>query len=182
MAEKHLPTASLVRQLFTYDAKTGELTHNQRDMTLFHREGDMLRWNTCFAGKCATSLGKNGYLSVGISNKRYFAHRIAWLITHGEWPDTIDHINGKTDDNRIDNLRSVSRASNQRNLAISMVSSSGHRGVYLDRGKFVAKINDGGRQKHLGRFIDARDAINARISAEVELGYHENHGRRGHVA
>lgn len=40
--------------------------------------------------------------------------RVAWALVTGEWPDTIDHINGVRDDDRWHNLRSVSNEDNQR--------------------------------------------------------------------
>lgn len=57
-----------------------------------------------------------GYVSIVHLGKGYKAHRLAWLLSFGEWPrDEMDHINGQRDDNRLCNLRAVSHKSNQAN-------------------------------------------------------------------
>ena len=55
----------------------------------------------------------NGYRQVSIKNEYYFAHRIAWLLTHGEIDPAlqIDHMNHVRDDNRLVNLRLVTQPS-----------------------------------------------------------------------
>jgi len=42
-------------------------------------------------------------------------HRAAWALFYGRWPTEIDHLNGNKTDNRIENLREVSRGENDQN-------------------------------------------------------------------
>lgn len=58
------------------------------------------------------------------------AHRCAWLLEKGsEPPETIDHINGIRDDNRICNLRAASFAENVRNTVPKKNNKTGFKGV-----------------------------------------------------
>ena len=42
-------------------------------------------------------------------------HRAAWVLTYGPLPKQIDHVNGDKTDNRICNLREVTRSENEAN-------------------------------------------------------------------
>ena len=42
-------------------------------------------------------------------------HRVAWVLTYGYLPKQIDHINGDKTDNRLCNLREVTRSENEAN-------------------------------------------------------------------
>jgi hypothetical protein len=140
-------------------------------------------WNARWAGIVAGTDDRYGYRVIKIDGKRHFAHRVAWMIVTGEWPvDQIDHINGDTSDNRIANLRVVSRTENGRNAAIPSHNTSGHIGVYWHKrcGKWLAQIKVDGRDIHLGRFVAKADAIAARAAAEIIHGFHPNHGRTHH--
>ena len=60
----------------------------------------------------------NGYRRVRLLNKKYHVHRLAWLWNHGEFPGEgyeIDHMNGHKADNRIENLRIVTKKGNAAN-------------------------------------------------------------------
>ena len=122
----------------------------------------------------------NGYIRASIKGTLYYIHRLAWLITYGEWPaGDIDHINQNRLDNRIDNLRVVDQKENQRNRRLSKNNTSGVCGVgWLKvEGKWGAQIKVNGKVIRLGCSIDKFEAICARMSANNKYGFHANHGR-----
>ncbi|HAS1116380.1 TPA: HNH endonuclease [Enterobacter cloacae] len=82
-------------------------------------------------GMIAGSLNSFGYRQISLGGKRYFAHRLAWIWCNGEIYSglEIDHVNGIRDDNRISNLRLVSRSQNNMNTTTSKRNQSGCRGV-----------------------------------------------------
>lgn len=127
----------------------------------------------------AGTLTKSGYLSVGSRGVKAYAHRIVWFMHHGEIPKgyDIDHINHDRTDNRIENLRIVSRSENLKNKGV-ILSSSGEMGVYWSAaaGKWEAAIHVNGKKKYLGLFDSIEGAKAARLEANKIYGYHENHG------
>jgi len=187
MTDKKPPSPSVLRQLIDYDPETGALVWRVRGVSFF-TDGkksaihSMRRWNTRYAGKPALNCkGTAGYFSGNIFNRKYFAHRVAWAIYSGAWPERqIDHINGNTLDNRIENLRSATNQENGKNRAIGTNNTSGAIGVYwsIDKSKWLVKINKNGKRKHIGYFKNKDDAISARAKANLECGYHANHGRK----
>lgn len=175
-------TPSVVRSLIAYDPETGLLTWRERGPEMFATRRAHSVWNARYSGKPALDCddGK-GYRHGRIFRKRCFAHRAAWMIAHGEMPpDRIDHINGDGSDNRISNLRAVTNAENGRNAKRSATNTSGVTGVcWVKRQKkYLAYIGSHADREYLGTFADLASAAEARRSAEMRLGYHENHGRQ----
>ncbi|OPY45858.1 MAG: AP2 domain protein [Methanosaeta sp. PtaU1.Bin028] len=85
----------------------------------------------------------------------------------------IDHINGNGLDNRLENLRLVTRAENAYNRRKSPGRTSQYKGVYFDsdRGKWRASIKVNGRTIQLGRYeTEEEAAIAYRIAARK---YHQ---------
>ena len=156
--------AEYIQNTYKYNPETGEIV-----------------WKTKFEGK-ATFKSKNkwGYLAGGALGKHYYAHRVAWLLHYGSWPEgPIDHINGVKSDNRIENLRVVTPEQNQKNRKRGTRNKSGAVGVYwVNRlNRWQVQIGVNGKEKHIGLFKDFDEAVVARKEAEVKYGYHKNHGR-----
>jgi hypothetical protein len=162
-------TQELVRELFHYDVATGILT-NRVNRGGLAKQGER-------AGCVHTA---NGYRNVLVLGKLYGEHRIIWMYVTGSFPqDQLDHINGIRDDNRIANLREVTNQENGKNRRKHNTNTSGHAGVSWHRAanKWQAQIRADGRAKHLGYFTNIEDAILARQAANIQYGFHQNHGR-----
>lgn len=175
------PSPEILRQLLTYEPETGFLFWKHRPAEFFKREQDWKSWNVKYANtRGFTALTIPGYHYGAIFGRMYFAHRVGFAIYNGHWPkQTIDHINGIITDNRIVNLRDVSRADNQRNQKLPNTNTSGVIGVSWNKtkNKWQAGIKVGGRNRYLGRFDDKEEAVAVRRQAEKDLGFHPNHGR-----
>lgn len=156
-----------LKDVFKYDPQTGDLTR------LFSAGGS-------YAGDVVGCKRPDGYLLASINGKQRRAHRVAWELYYGEPPSgDIDHINHVKDDNRICNLRVVSKAENNKNIRKSKRNTAGLTGVSWekDRNKWVSFIGvNKKRSIKLGRFDSFFDACCSRKSAEIYYGYHENHG------
>jgi hypothetical protein len=143
------------------------------------------RWNERYAyKKCFTTIDPDGYKKASVLGCMYPAHRVIWLMIHGRFPlDMIDHINGNPGDNRLENLREVDRWENAKNQKLAKNNASGVIGVeYWHSAKrskqWVARISVQGKRIFLGYFGTFEEAVAARKAAEIEHGYHKNHGRK----
>lgn len=74
----------------------------------------------------------------------------------------------------------VSRSENARNVAQSKRNRSGCTGVcwHSTKNKWHSYIMIDGKQKHIGYFADQAAAIEARLNAEQQLGFDQEHGKR----
>lgn len=162
-------SASALREILSYDAETGQLLWLPRSTPSW--------FNSRIAGKPAlTSLNSSGYRQGLVFKKNALAHRVAWAIYYGEWPDgLIDHINGDRADNRIANLRVVTPAENVRNSAMPSTNRSGVVGVcyYKQTRRWMAYVG----KRRLGYFKRFEDAVAAREDAARGL-FSERHGKR----
>lgn len=161
-------TAGYIGSILNYNPESGLFTWKVR------------RGSRAMPGKRAGSVLWNGYRAINVDGCHLREHRLAWLLVHGSLPvEDIDHVNGQRSDNRLCNLRSVSRQENCRNLARRSDNSSGVPGVSFHKklGKWRSYISTDGKQINLGVFESLAGAIDARKAAEVKLGFHKNHGR-----
>lgn len=148
-----------------------------------YRDGN-LYWRSSPQPKvCAGDLAGtivDGYVKVMVDKKSYSAHRVIWEMMNGLIPDgmQIDHINHIRNDNRIENLRIVSKQLNMENKSKYKNNKSGITGVNFNikKGRFISQIQIKGRKKMLYEGLDLFEAVCKRKSAEICLNFHENHG------
>ena len=111
------------------------------------------------AGARAGRVDRHGHIGVQFKRRMLQAHRVVWLLTHGEWPGTnmmIDHINGNRADNRPSNLRLATSAQNTHNK--QRQGAVPFKGVVLHKsGRYQASC----KHKYLGLFKDAESAARA---------------------
>ena len=106
---------------YQYDAATGKLINK--------------KWNREYPGV----IYKNGYVRVHVffQGERFkiWKHRLVFFLVRHRFPKEIDHINGIRTDNRIENLREVTRTENHYNtyLAYKPNRLTGLPGVYCSK-------------------------------------------------
>lgn len=164
-------TKALVQSTFYLECSTGIVRRIADLPNKTKKSGDE-------AGSIALMMGKP-YRIISIKRKTYMSHRIVWLLAYGEWPlSDIDHIDGNGLNNKIDNLRAVSKTENQRNRKLGKNNTSGHAGVSYNKkiGRWLAFIGLSGRTKNLGHYEDFESACKSRKDAEIKYGFHKNNG------
>ena len=151
---KPLPPLAYLKELFTYNKETGSLTW---------RGGEEVDYMN------------RGYVVTRVDGMRYQAHRICYYMGMGVQPEYVDHINGVKNDNRLENLRSVTHKDNMRNSKKRKDNISGTMGVCYHKGtgKWEARLG----RTYLGLYTNKIDAQEARALAQLDAGYHDNHGR-----
>lgn len=162
MTEQELVTK--LEECFIYNSETGEISWKVCAG----------RWKTIPVGTIVGYVNKNdGRKYLRFNDKLYSIHRLAWLFTHGRWPNgEIDHIDGNPLNNRIDNLRDVDSATNKENTISARKNNKCNLlGVsfHSQTGKFRARIQVGGKQKHIGLFDTPEEAHAAYITAKRKL-------------
>lgn len=187
MAERPIITPEICRQLCRYEPDTGKLFWLPRDPIWFKPtkrtpEWCCNNWNSRCAGKEAfTLLAPTGYMTGCLLHATELAHKIAWAIQTGEMPsDMIDHEDGNRANNRFANLREAGPTEQARNMKLFSTNTSGHAGVNWSKKeeKWIAKIGLDYKSIRIGCFDDFDEAVRARCAAELEYGFHPNHGRR----
>ena len=155
------------------------LTH-KRCKELFNYHNGQLYWATNWydrrIGDVAGWCGVNGYRYVSVDGKSYLLHRVIWLWNYGYFPENdIDHINRDKEDNRIENLREVSRQCNCRNSGDRCDNVSGVKGVSWKKelNKWCVRINVNNKNSYLGVFENFDEAVLTRLAAEQCVDWHK---------
>lgn len=147
--------ADSVRESFDYDATTGLIERKDKSLKRRAHTGTTnKRKDTSYAVLC-------------LNGKRLYGHRAAWMHANGDIPEgmVIDHIDGDGLNNRLANLRLVSKQINQRNRRPK--TSQSLSGVYAHRGGFVVSF----ASAYAGWKKDFFEACCVRKSLEAKNGY-----------
>jgi len=120
----------------------------------------------------------SGYVRIYVSDRKYLAHRLAWLYMYGCFPiGKLDHINMDKHDNRIANLRLATVSQNAMNKKIMSNNSTGYKGIICVNGKYHAQIKVGDKRMRSVPFKKPEDAHAKYIRmAEKYFGEFANHG------
>ena len=157
-------------ELFRYDYETGVLYWRWRVNPRVPK--------TMEAG---TQYKSNGYLYVKVHGRLYLVHRVVMLMCYGFYGEglDVDHINHVRNDNRLFNLRFVTRSENNKNQSLSSKSTTGVTGVDFLKAekKYRARIRVDWKTIHLGVFDTLEEAAAARAEANVKYKFNNNHGK-----
>jgi hypothetical protein len=112
-----------------------------------------------------------GYIAISLGGRVYAAHRLAWIMSTGHWPTgEIDHMNGIRTDNRLCNLRDVTKTENRRNLRRPQKdNTTGYLGVTRLKNRFLAQIKVDYARISLGVFDTPQEAHAAYVEAKRRL-------------
>jgi hypothetical protein len=153
-----LPTRAILREIFDY------------------REDGNLIWRVALSPKVkigdvvGSDIGR-GYRQTTINYLRYLVHRLIWQWHYDDCPPMLDHINMDPSDNRVENLRPITRGHNKRRTKAGTVRQRpSARGPGL--GRWEGYVRMSGKVLHVGTFdseAEARAATRA---------YYESRGVR----
>ena len=123
-----------------------------------YQNGQLIWKKTNRKGKVVGSLHPTGYLQCQWRGCLWQVHRLVWAWHGNELTDgmEIDHINRDRTDNRIENLRQVTRSENNANRkAVHVNYCKGKWKAYTSR------CGNNGKQIHLGSFNTKQEALQA---------------------
>ena len=130
-------------------------------------------------GDIAGWMSSRGYFMVSINSKKYLVHRMIFLYHHGYLTPgmELDHIDGNPRNNRIENLREVTKSQNIQNSKIRSDNTTGVKGVYWDKSnsKWQVQMRMKGKLKYLGRYTTLKEA--KAVVKEAREKYHGEYGR-----
>lgn len=154
-------TQEKLKELLYYDFETGIFTWK------------VDRGGSAKKGSVAGCL-KNNYWHIAVNDKRYLAHRLAFLYMEGYMPENgIDHIDRNPKNNAWNNLREVSHSCNMRNCSLFKNNKSGITGVVWEKStkKWRSNISIPKKNINLGRYDNLADAVKARWNAEIKYNF-----------
>ena len=142
----------------------------------YRSDGHLYRRHNSGKSRAGDQLGtirksnSNYYRRAVINGVEMPVHRLIFLMHHNTVPASIDHINGDSLDNRIENLRAATQSQNSANKKTPKNNTSGFKGVYYDktRNRWEASIMVRGKREKLGRYKTPQEAAIAYRDAAVQ--------------
>ena len=130
-------------------------------------------------GQKAGTLNNSGYRVIKFNQKSYLEHRIIFALHKGYMPEFVDHIDGNTINNHIENLREATKTQNHYNRNLQKNNTSGIKGVcwHKPSKKWSVNLIVNGEKKYFGTYFDkevARFVVEA-----MRCKYHGNFANHG---
>ena len=161
--ENSLKRLANLHEVLDYNADTGRFFWKVR------------RGGKASKGSVAGTLGNDGYVRIQFDGKSWLAHRLAWFLVYGTYPDSLDHIDENKTNNTIQNLRTAEGSLQNLNKSKPRIDnlSTGLKGVTINKtsksSPYVAAITFRGKRKHIGSFNTPIEAHNAYLKAKEDL-------------
>lgn len=136
-----------------------------------YRDGFLYR-STCLGGEAIgkragwlTVCNKNPYWKISINKKTMLLHQVIFMFHHGFLPKCIDHIDGNSTNNLIENLRPSTQSQNIANSKLRKNNTTGFKGVSFrkDSNKWTAQIMVNGKHISLGSHATKKLAFEAYV-------------------
>lgn len=163
---------SLIKELFVYS--NGALFWKEDRLSGKHYTVVAAR-----KGDRAGSVDSYGYRQVTIKGRLELEHRVIFLLHHGWLPKELDHIDGDSGNNAIENLRPATRKQNTHNQKKRANSCNPYKGVAKANSKWKARIMNQGKRQYLGVFSTPEEAHDAYCkAANLIYGAFANNGNR----
>jgi len=152
MPVNHKPIPKEIGDYIAYNPETGEMTWKNPTS------------NRVKVGSKLTDSGI-GYINFCFKGKYYFGHRVAYYLHYGIDPADkfVDHINGDGVDNRIENLRLVTKTGNNQNRNNAVGAYKNHCGNWF------SSIKTENTHHYLGTYKTFEEAREAYLKAKREL-------------
>lgn len=177
---KDLPDKDVLEELFHYDELTGQLYYRYRDRKWFKTNNAFAVFNSRTAGKTVGSKrGASRYSKCTLFNNTHLTHRLIYKLVTGESPEEVDHIDGDTFNNKIENLRPSNKKLNKLNQKVPKHNTTGFVGVTKQtNGKWRASYMLERKTFSVGTFKDYEEACKAALEARLNAGFYKEHGDR----
>jgi len=112
--------------------------------------GAVAGWETMCNGK--------KYKKINIKNKTYYLHQVIFFYHYGYIPKYIDHADGNSLNNKIENLREATQSQNVHNATKRTTNKSGYKGVCFVKNKWRSAIMVNGKNISLGVYDSIEEA------------------------
>lgn len=123
-------------------------------------------------GEVAGCLTTNNYYLLSYDNNKRMLHRVIWDYFNecGCKGFLVDHIDGNSMNNRIENLRLADYSQNAGNSVAHEDNQTGYKNIEpYKNGRFRVRLSRHGQRYDLGIFDDINEAIQARNQKSKEL-------------
>jgi HNH endonuclease len=120
---------------------------------------------------------KNPYLRGRYKEHRFLVHQVIFLMQYGYVPKVIDHIDGNIHNNRIENLREVTKLQNSHNCKKRKNNTTGVPNVYwyAKTNSYFVKVMANRKTAFSGYFKDLELA--ELVASEARTKFHDGYNR-----
>ena len=140
-------TQKQLKKIISYDPKTGIISRN----------------NSKKPNPKQVNHNNNG-LRIMINRTSYRHGRLIWFYMVGHWPKgEVDHIDGNSSNNKLNNLRDVTSGQNKFNM-----NRIGYTIRKNRRKKYFVRVRVEGREISIGYFLTTKEARKQYVKAKIK--------------